>query len=163
MIEIVEYKEEYTKELSEIILSNLYTINIKDHGKEIIDKIAVNFAEDEIKKNFPNRTKCFVAVYNGKVLGTASIDRFRGDETGRKYIVLTVFVKKENHHQGIGKMLMDAIEDYVATIEIDELVIPASIYACEFYRKLGYDYLNGVKEQNEEKEYMLVKYFNKTI
>lgn len=39
-----------------------------------------------------------------------------------------------------------------------ELYIPASIYGCEFYRKLGYDYLEGKKELNEDKEYTLVKY-----
>ncbi len=39
MIEIVEYKDEYAKELSEIILSNMYKINIKEHGKDVIDKI----------------------------------------------------------------------------------------------------------------------------
>lgn len=40
MIKIVEYKNEYAKELSEIILSNLYKINIKEHGKAVIDKIS---------------------------------------------------------------------------------------------------------------------------
>jgi hypothetical protein len=40
-----------------------------------------------------------------------------------------------------------------------ELHILSSIHACEFYRKLGFDYLNGIKKQNEEKEYMLVKYY----
>ena len=34
MIEIVDYKAEYAKELSEIILDNIYKVNIKDHGKE---------------------------------------------------------------------------------------------------------------------------------
>lgn len=161
MVKIEEYKEQYAKELSDIILSNMYTINIKEHGKEIIDKIAIHFTEEKIKKEFPNRVKCFVAIENGVVVGTVSIDRFRGDKTGKKYIILTVFVKKENHHQGIGKMLMDAIENYAAILDIEELIIPASIHACEFYRKMGYDYLNGIKKQNEEKEYMLVKYFNK--
>ena len=161
MIKIEEYKDEYAKDLSEIVLSNLYTINIKDHGKKIIDKIAVNFTEEQIKKNFPNRTKCFVVLKDNIVVGTASIDRLRGDETGKKYIILTVFVRLENHHQGIGKILIEKIEEYASTLDIEELFIPSSIYACEFYRKLGYDYLNNKKEQNEEKEYMLVKYFNK--
>ena len=111
-----------------------------------------------IKKNFPNRTKCFVAIENNKVIGTASISKFRGDETGGKYIILTVFVKMENHHQGIGKMLIQEIEKYAKSIGVKELVIPASIYGCEFYRKLGYDYLDGKKELNEDREYMLVKY-----
>lgn len=33
------------------------------------------------------------SIKNKKVVGTASIDRYKGDKTGKKYIVLTVFVK----------------------------------------------------------------------
>ena len=40
MIEIVEYKNEYAKELSEIILDNMYKINIKEQGKDIIDRLS---------------------------------------------------------------------------------------------------------------------------
>lgn len=158
MIEIKEFKEEYAKEMSDIIITNMYEINIKDHGKDIIDRISKHFTEDEIKRNFPNRDKCFVAIENNKVLGTASISKFRGDESGTKYIILTVFVKMENHHQGIGKMLMQEIEKYAVSIGAKQLVIPASIYGLEFYQKLGYDYLYGKKELNEDKEYTLVKY-----
>ena len=45
MIEIVDYKAEYAKELSEIILDNIYKVNIKDHGKEVIDRIAKHFTK----------------------------------------------------------------------------------------------------------------------
>lgn len=157
MIKIVEYKNEYAKELSEIILSNMYKINIKEHGKDIIDKISKHFTEKEIKKNFPNRTKCFIALEDNKVVGTASIDKYRGDKAGKKYIVLTVFVKIENHRQGIGKKLMQNIENIAINMGCKELVIPASVYACEFYRKLGFDYLDGKKIQNQDKEYILIK------
>lgn len=158
MIDIVDYEEKYAKEMSDIILSNMYTINIKDHGKEIIDKIAVNFTTEEIKKNFPNREKCFVALQNNVVVGTVSLAKFRGDTTGRKFIILTVFVNIINQRQGIGKQLIDKIENYAKSIGVKTLVIPSSVYACEFYRKLGYDYINGKKEQNEEKEFMLEKH-----
>lgn len=158
MIKTVDFKKEYAEELSEIILSNLYTINIKDHGKEIIDKISANFTEEKIIENFSKRTKCIVALKDNKVVGTASLDKFRGDSTGNKYIILTVFTKIENHNQGIGKILLNEIEKYAIEIGAKEIVIPSSIHACEFYRKLGYDYTNGIKEQNEDKEYLLVKY-----
>lgn len=157
MFEIVEYKNEYAKELSEIILSNMYQINIQDHGKEVIDRISKYFTEDEIKKNFPNRTKCLVALKDNEVVGTASIDKYRGDETGKKFIILTVFVKMQNHHQGIGRKLIENIEHIAINIGCKELVIPASVYACEFYRKFGFDYLDGKKVQNEDKEYILTK------
>ena len=158
-VEIKEYDEKYAKEMSNIILTNMYKINIKDHGKEVIDRISRHFTENEIKKNFPNRDKCFVALKEGKVIGTASISKFKGDETGTKYIILTVFVKIENHHQGIGKTLINKVEEYAKNVGAKEIVIPASIYACEFYRKLGYNFLVN-KELNEDKEYTLVKYFN---
>ena len=145
MIEIVEYKNEYAKELSEIILDNMYKINIKEHGKDVIDRISRHFTEDEIKKNFPNRTKCLVALKDNEVVGTASINRYKGDITGEKYILLTVFVKIKNHHQGIGKKLIQNIEEIAVNIGCKELVIPASVYACEFYRKFGFDYLDGKK------------------
>ncbi len=95
MIKIVEYKDEYAKELSEIILSNMYQINIKDHGKDVIDKI--------------------------------------------------------------GKKLIEKIDNIAINIWCKELIIPASVYACEFYRKFGFDYLDNRKIQNEDKEYILIK------
>ena len=157
MFEIVEYENDYAKGLSEIIMDNLYKINIKEHGKDIIDRISRLFTEDEIKRNFPNRTKCLVALKNNEVIGTASLDRYNGDTTGKKYILLTVFVKMENHHQGIGKKLIQSIEKVAVNIGCKELVILASVYACEFYRKFGFDYLDGKKIQNGDKEYILVK------
>ena len=157
MIKIVEYKDEYAKELSEIILSNMYQINIKDHGKDVIDKISKDFSEDEIKKNFPNRTRCLVALKDNEVVGTASIDKYKGDKTGKKYIILTVFVKIQNHHQGIGRKLIEKIENIAINIGCKELIILASVYACEFYRKFGFDYLDSKKIQNEDKEYILIK------
>ena len=157
MIKIVEYNNDYAKELSEIILDNMYKINIKEHGKEVIDRISKHFTEDEIKKNFPNRTKCLVALKDNEVVGTASINKYKDDTTGEKYILLTVFVKIRNHHQGIGKKLIQNIEEIAVNLGCKELIIPASVYACEFYRKYGFDYLDGKKIQNEDKEYILVK------
>ena len=157
MIEIVEYQDKYAKELSEIILDNMYKINIKEHGKDVIDRLSKQFIENEIKKNFPKRTKCLVALKNNEVVGTASIDKYKGDETWKKYIILTVFVKIKNHHQGIGKELIEKIEDIATNVECKELVLYSSVYACEFYRKFGFEYKDGKKDQNEDKEYILVK------
>lgn len=160
MIEIVEYRDDYAKELSKIIIDNMYKINIKDHGKDVIDRLSKHFTEDEIRKNFPNRARCIVALKDGEVVGTASINQYRGDTTGAKFILLTVFVKIENHRQGIGKELLHRIDEIAMDIGCKELVVPASVYACEFYRKFGFEYLDGKKIQNEDKEYILVKKYD---
>lgn len=166
-MEIKEYNEKYAKGMSEIILSNLYTINIKDYGKEVIDKIAKHFTEEEIKKNFPDRVKCFVAVEGDKVLGTASIDYIKSmygvkvDDANNQYIILTVFTNIENQHQGIGKALINEIEKYAKDLGAEKLIIPASIYGCEFYRKLGYNFYNGISSPNQDGEYILSKQLEK--
>ena len=75
-----------------------------------------------------------------------------------KIYLLTVFVDLNAQGKGIGKKLILEIEQEARKVGAKELHIPSSVHACEFYRKLGFDYLNGIKEQNDEKEYMLVKY-----
>lgn len=166
---IKEYEEKYAKEMSEIILSNLYTITIKDHGKEVVDRISKHFTEEEIKKNFTKRIKCFVAVDGDKVLATASIDNVNGmygvqvENSENKYIILTVFTHLEYQNQGIGKALIKKLDEYAEEIGADEVIIPASVYGLEFYRKLGYDFYNGNSSQNEDGEYILSKQFNKNI
>lgn len=162
-MEIKEYEEKYASEISQIILNNLYTINIQDYDKETIDKIAKNFTDEKIKSNFPQRIKCFVAMDQGKVIGTASLDIIKEmygvnvEDNKDKYIILTVFVNIENQHQGVGKALIKEIEKYALQIGAKELVIPASIYGCEFYRKLGYDFYKGITETNKDGEYVLYK------
>lgn len=166
-MEIKEYEEKYAKEMSEIILSNLYTITIKDHGQEVVDRISRHFTEEEIKKNFPKRIKCFVAVDRDKVLATASLDKVNGmygvqaENLENKYVILTVFTHLEYQKRGIGKTLIQKIDEYAEEIGADEVIIPASVYGLEFYRKLGYDFYNGNSSQNEDGEYILSKHFNK--
>lgn len=159
MIEIRKYDDKYANSISNLIIDNLYQINIKDHGKEIIDSISNRFTADEIKKAFPKRTESLVAIDDSEVVGTASIDRFKGDKTGKKFIILTVFTKIDKHNLGVGTKMIKELEKIALNLEAQEIVIPSSIYACDFYRKLGfeYEYLDGEKIQNEKKEYMLIK------
>jgi N-acetylglutamate synthase-like GNAT family acetyltransferase len=159
MIEIKEYKDKYAKDISAIVLEDLYKINIKDQGKNVIDKLAPEFSQESIRINFPKRSKCYVALEGNNIIGTASIDKFRGDDTGKKYIILTVFVKMGYQNMGIGKLLFQELDKYIKSNKIEEVLIPASVYGLEFYRKMGYDYVDGIKKQNQDKEYILVKHF----
>lgn len=155
-IRITEYREEYAKEMSDIIVKNLLEVNSKDYGIEYAKKQAEEFSVEKIKETFPKRTKVFVALDGEKVVGTAGLDKSWYSDDG-EYYILTVFVDVNYHKLGIGKMLIRKIEEYAKEIKAKRLVIPASIFGCEFYRKLGYEYVNGEKVLNEEKMYMLEK------
>ena len=82
-------------------------------------------------------------LIDDNVVGTAGIDKswYSNDE----YWILTVFIKPENHGQGIGKKLIEKIEEYATTLPVKKLIIPASITAHKFYYKLGYKYKDGKK------------------
>lgn len=156
MLEINEYNSKYAKQISEIVLQNLYKININDYSREYIDRVASHFTKDEIEKNFPQRIKCFIALKDDEVVGTASIHKFYDNEPNT-YVVLTVFVKIANHKQGIGKLLIETVEEYAKGIGGKKLKVPASAFGLEFYKKLGYDFVNGEPQLNEDKEYIMIK------
>lgn len=155
-IVIREYEEKYAEEMSKIIVSNLLEINSKDYGIEYAKEHAKEFSVEKIKADFPTRAKVFVALDGDKVIGTAGTAKSWYSDDG-EYYVLTVFVDIEYHKQGIGKMLIKEIERYAKEIKAKRLVVPASIFGCEFYHKLGYEYVNGEKVLNDEKMYIMDK------
>jgi len=157
MIEITEYKEKYAEEMSKIIIQNLLEVNSKDYGLEYCQKSAEEFTVDKIKESFGKRTKVLVALENDVVVGTAGLDKsWYSDDN--EYYILTVFIDVAHHKQGIGKMLMNELEKFAKEIHAKRLVIPASVAGCEFYHKLGYEYVDGKKELNEDKMYIMEKF-----
>lgn len=156
MIEIKEYNDKYAEEMSKIIIQNLIEINSKDYGMEFVQKSSQEFTVSEIQKNFPKRTKVFVALKDNIVVGTAGLDKSWYNDDG-EYWILTVFVDITHHKQGVGKLLINEIEKFAKKINAKKLVVPASIYGCEFYYKLGYNYKNEKKELNENQMYIMEK------
>lgn len=157
MIEIKEYNETYVEQISTIVIRNLLEVNVKDYGVEKVHEMAKDFTVEKLKNTLKNRKKVFVAIKDNKVVGTAGIDVswYNPDE----YYVLTVFVKPENHGEGIGHLLIKAIENYAIHSNFKKLIIPASITAHEFYYKLGYRYKDNRKVLNEENMYLMEKTF----
>ena len=157
MIEIKEYNETYVEQISTIIIRNLLEINVKDYGVEKVQEMAKDFTVEKLKDTLKNRKKVFVAIKNNEVVGTAGIDVswYNPEE----YHILTVFVKPENHGEGIGRLLIKAIENYAIHSNFRKLIIPASITAHEFYYKLGYRYKDDQKVLNEDNMYLMEKSF----
>lgn len=157
MIEIKEYDEKYADKISEIVIRNLLEVNVRDYGEEFSKEHAEEFTTEKIKEAFKSREKVYVALLDDNVVGTAGIAKSWYNDDG-EFWILTVFIKPENHRQGIGRVLMEQIEKYAREIKAKKLVIPASITGCEFYHKLGYEYSNGKKELNEENMYIMEKF-----
>lgn len=157
-MEIVDYEEKYANEISNIAIRNLKEVNSKDYGNDHIEHGVDVYQVNNVKEDLKNRDKVLVALENGKVVGTASLAKSPKDGDG-VYRLLTVYVMPENHSGGIGKALVLKLEDYAKKINVKKILVPASITAHKFYHKLGYEYVNGKIELNEENTYMMEKIF----
>ena len=76
------------------------------------------------------------------MVAVGSISSFWGSFT--ESILLTIFVVPELHGQGIGRLIIETLENDELFLRAERIEIPASITAVEFYRKQGYDFKNGM-------------------
>jgi GNAT superfamily N-acetyltransferase len=135
-IEIRRFRDSDAEGISTIICRNLREVNGKDYPAEVITKLLGSFTPEKISKVSRQR-EMFVAETDGVVVGTASLAR-DNRTTDVRYVCLTVFVLPERHGNGIGKMLMDRVEEAARRNGAATLQVPASITALPFYRKRGY-------------------------
>lgn len=125
---VKKFKNDDAKKISEIIKENLIHVNCKDYEASVIEHMCHYFNEKRIKEIATKRT-VFVAEYNNEIVGIASLDI----DT-----ILTVFINRVYHGQGIGKKMMKYIENLAFKENIAILKLPASLTAVNFYKKLGY-------------------------
>lgn len=153
---IREYQVQDLDEISDIITKNLLEVNVKDYGEEMMKEHAKMFSKENISQTFKDREEVFVALKDNKIVGTAGLEVAWSKNPG-EYWILTVFVEPEYQGQGIGRKLIEKVEEHAKSIDAKKLVVPASITGNEFYYKLGYTYKNNKKELNEEKMYIMEK------
>ena len=154
-IRVRRFKEEDADEVSKLIVRNFLEVNSKDYGIAAMEKLAKVYDSGKVL-NIANYAHMYVFEWNGKIVGTGSISSFWGSKT--ESILLTIFVLPEFHGKGIGRKIINTLEQDEFFVRATHIEIPASITATEFYRKFGYDYKNGVKELDEEYHYRLEKF-----
>lgn len=154
-IRVRRFKEEDADEVSKLIVRNFLEVNSKDYGIAAMEKLAKVYDSGKVL-NIANYAHMYVFEWNGKIVGTGSISSFWGSKT--ESILLTIFVLPEFHGKGIGRKIINTLEQDEFYVRATRIEIPASITATEFYRKFGYDYKNGVKELDEEHHYRLEKF-----
>lgn len=143
-----EYKEYDADQISNIIRRNLFEVNIKDYGEEEIKKQAEKFKPEDIIRKFQTRIT-YVATDDCNVIGTASISNdFVKDKS--IYCLLTVFVMPEYHKKGVGKILLEKLEENARELNAKKIIVEPSITGQNFYRKLGYEYENNINLLNKE-------------
>lgn len=140
--------------VSKIICRNFLEVNIKDYSIEEM-KILSEIYNDKKVLDINEYAHMYVACIDKTVVGCGAISSFWGKQD--ESILLTIFVLPELHGKGIGRKIIETLESDEYFLRSRRIEIPASITACEFYKRMGYKYKDGIENLDEEGNYRLEK------
>jgi len=148
------FRREDAREVSELIVRTLRTSNIKDYSSEYIENDVKMFTPESVLQR-ASWTHFYVVVHDEKIVGCGAIGPYWGKEDESS--LFNIFVLPEYQGKGVGRRIMEALEKDEFFLRAKRIEIPASITACEFYKKFGYTYKNGVTVPDEEGLFRLEK------
>lgn len=154
-ITVRKYKEQDAEAIVNLIRRNFLEVNVKNYGEKAMKELANNHDVNWFK-GVASYANVYVFCVEDEIIGVGSISSFWGSLT--ESILLTIFVLPELHGNGVGRYIIQTLEQDELFLRADRIEIPASITAIEFYRKQGYDYKNGIRELNDEGHYRLEKF-----
>jgi ribosomal protein S18 acetylase RimI-like enzyme len=152
---IRRFKESDAKAVSDLIARTLREVNIEDYSVEYIEN-DVKILTPEYLIERSKWTHSYVVYEDGKIVGCGSIGPYWGNK--EESSLFTIFVPPEYQGKGIGRKIIETLEKDEYFLRAKRIEIPASITACQFYRKFGYDYKNGINKVDNEQLYRLEKF-----
>lgn len=157
-ISVRRYKDGDETKICEIIKKDVLAENIKDYPKEVIENIIKNHDENLIKRR-ANKFHVYVLEDNGNVVGVGMIGPYWDSLTESSFF--TIFIDPAYKGQGLGRKIIETLENDEYFKRADRVEIPASITALEFYKHFGYGFKNNghiVELVDGEGIYRLEKY-----
>lgn len=142
-------------EVSELIAKTLRTVNIKDYSEEYIEANVSSHSADVLIER-AKHGHMYVVYDDSQIVGCGAIAGYWGSTT--ESILLTIFVLPEYQGKKIGTLIIRTLEKDEFFLRAKRIEIPASITAVDFYKKMGYDYKNGIAEIDDEQLYRLEKF-----
>jgi GNAT superfamily N-acetyltransferase len=115
-------------EISSLVCHTIRISNAPNYSTSVISKLVQNFSAENVERLI-NARKVWVAVIDETIVGTASLD----DNTVR-----TVFVLPSAQGQGVGRGLIQTVENMARNRGHKTLRVPSSLTAHGFYTQLGY-------------------------
>ena len=142
-------------EVSALIIKTLRTTNAKDYSAEYIENDVKMFSPEGVIER-AGWTHFYVVCDGETIVGCGAIGPYWGKEDESS--LFNIFVLPEYQGKGIGRKIIETLENDEYFLRAKRVEIPASITACEFYKKMGYSYKNGIDVIDEEQLLRLEKF-----
>ena len=138
-----------------MIEQTLRITNSTDYPPEEIERLVQSLSADVVL----SRSKwvhLYVACEDGRVVGCGGIGPYWDSETESSFFM--VFVHPDSQGQGVGRHIVETLEQDPYFLRAKRVEIPASITAVNFYKKFGYTEKPGKAYPDEEGLYRLEKF-----
>lgn len=133
--------------VSELIRRTIRISNTKDYPEELMDQlIAIETPEHVLER--ASWTHFYVAEEGEDIIGCGAIGPFWGKEDESS--LFTIFVDPDQQGKGIGRKIIETLEQDEFALRAKRIEIPASITGVPFYLKMGYGFKNGISEPDDE-------------
>ena len=139
--------------VSKIICRNLLEVNIRDYKLEAMQYLCTFNSPEELIIKAKERHS-YVAIMDGVIVGTGSIGM---EEEPFVSMIHSVFILPEIQGKGIGRCILNTIEQDVLFMTSKLIKVYASITALDFYLKMGYLHEYGQAKLMEHDNYHLLK------
>ena len=149
------FKQDDAAQVAQVIAETLIRTNSKDYSFEYIDEnISSHSAEVLIER--AKTSHMYVVCDKARIVGCGAIAGYWGSTI--ESILLTIFVLPEYQGKGIGRKIINTLEQDEYFLRAKRIEIPASITALGFYQKMGYDFKKGISKLDDEQLYRLEKF-----
>ena len=155
MITARKFAEADAAGVSALITTTLRTTNIQDYSPEYIESHCALFTPEKVIER-AGWTHFYVFCHGDRIVGCGAIGPYWGSETESR--LFTIFVLPEYQGKGVGRKIIETLEADEYALRSTRIEVPASITGCAFYRKMGYDYKNGIDTVDRERLYRLEKF-----
>ena len=152
---IRRFEEKDAQAVSDLIAATLRTTNRKDYSEEYLEKIVQRLQPADIIGRADGQ-HFYVVTDDERMIGCGSIGAYWDKED--ESCLFTIFVHPDYQGCGIGRKIMETLEQDEYFLRAKRVEIPASITGVPFYLKMGYTYKNGVTEPDEEELLRLEKF-----
>ena len=154
---IDKFQASQAEEVAELIIRNLLEITSKYYSPDYVAFLMDHHSPIQLIEKAKTQ-HIFVAMEDGKAVGTGSLANF-GTPEMPSYYGTAVFVALELHRHGIGRQIMQKVEEKAIDLGADKITVRAAINAHRFYEKLGYTYQDGIEKPDEKGNFIMNKTF----
>ena len=153
-ITVRRFAERDARAVSELIIRTIRVSNTRDYPADMTEELITRQQPENVLER-AGWTHFYVARDGEKIIGCGAIGPYREKED--ESCLFTIFVLPEYQGKGIGRMIVERLEQDEFFLRAKRIEIPASITGLAFYRKLGYDFKDGNDQIDEERLYRLEK------